>query len=36
LTVALDRLVADRLLLAADGDRLMAAAREWWDVYQDL
>jgi len=36
LTEAVDRLVADRLLLAADEDRLMAAAREWWDVYQDL
>jgi hypothetical protein len=33
---AVDRLVADRLLLAEDGDRLLAAARESWDVYQAL
>jgi hypothetical protein len=33
---AVDRLVADRLLLAADGDRLTAAARKSWDVYQVL
>jgi hypothetical protein len=33
---AVDRLVADRLLLAEDGDRLTAAARESWDVYQEL
>jgi hypothetical protein len=31
-----DLLVADRLLLAEDGDRLTAAAREAWDVYQTL
>ena len=36
LTEAVDRLVADRLLLAEDGDRLVAAARESWDVYQEL
>ena len=36
LTEAVDRLVADRLLLAEDGDRLTAAARETWDVYQEL
>jgi hypothetical protein len=36
LTEAVDRLVADRLLLAEDGDRLTAAARESWDVYQEL
>jgi hypothetical protein len=36
LTEAVDRLVADRLLLAEDGDRLTAAARESWDVYQQL
>ena len=33
---AVDRLVADRLLLAEDGDRLTATARELWDVYQKL
>jgi hypothetical protein len=33
---AVDRLVADRLLLAEDGDQLAAAARESWDVYQEL
>ena len=33
---AVDRLVAERLLLAEDGDRLIAAARESWDVYQAL
>ena len=33
---AVDRLVAERLLLAEDGDRLIAAARETWDVYQAL
>ena len=33
---AVDRLVAERLLLAEDGDRLIAAARESWDVYQVL
>jgi hypothetical protein len=31
-----DRLVADRLLLPEDGDRLTAAARKSWDVYQEL
>ena len=36
LTEAVDRLVADRLLLAEDGDRLTAAARKSWDVYQEL
>jgi len=36
LTEAVDRLVADRLLLAEDGDRLTAAAPESWDVYQEL
>ena len=33
---AVDRLVADRLLLAEDGDRLTAAARQSWDVHQEL
>jgi hypothetical protein len=33
---AVDRLVAERLLLAEDGNRLIAAARESWDVYQAL
>ena len=36
LTEAVDRLLADRLLLAEDGDRLTAAARESWDAYQEL
>lgn len=36
LTDAVDRLVADRLLLAEDGDRLTAGARESWDVLQAL
>jgi Alpha/beta hydrolase domain len=36
LAAATDRLVADRLLLAEDGDQLLAAARESWDVYQAL
>ena len=36
LAEAVDRLVAERLLLAEDGDRLAAAARESWDVYQEL
>jgi hypothetical protein len=36
LTEAVDRLVADRLLLAEDGDRLTAATRGSWDVYQEL
>jgi hypothetical protein len=31
-----DRLVAERLLLAEDGDRLVTAARESWEVYQAL
>jgi hypothetical protein len=31
-----DRLVTGRLLLAEDGDRLIAAAHETWDVYQAL
>jgi hypothetical protein len=30
------RLVADRLLLTEDADRLIAAARESWDVYRVL
>ena len=36
LAATTDRLVADRLLLPEDGDRLLAAARESWDVYQAL
>ncbi len=36
LTEAVDRLVVDRLLLPDDGDRLTAAARDSWDVYQEL
>jgi hypothetical protein len=36
LAEATARLVAERLLLAEDGDRLVAAARESWDVYQAL
>ena len=36
LAEAANRLVADRLLLAEDADRLIAAARESWDVYQVL
>jgi hypothetical protein len=36
LAEATDRLVAERLLLAEDGDRLVAAARGSWDVYQAL
>ena len=36
LAEATHRLVAERLLLAEDGDRLVAAARESWDVYQAL
>jgi hypothetical protein len=36
LTEAVDELVADRLLLAEDGARLTAAARESWDVYREL
>ena len=36
LAEAVDRLVAERLLLAEDGDRLVIAARESWDVYREL
>jgi len=36
LAAATDRLVAERLLLPDDGERLLAAARESWDVYQAL
>ena len=36
LATATDRLVAERLVLPEDGDRLLAAARESWDVYQAL
>jgi len=36
LTEAVDRLVADRLLLPEDGDRLTAAARQSWEVCQEL
>jgi hypothetical protein len=36
LAEATKRLVADRLLLAEDADRLIAAARETWDVYRTL
>jgi hypothetical protein len=36
LAEAVDRLVAERLLLAEDGDRLAIAARESWDVYREL
>jgi len=36
LTEAVGRLVADRLLLAEDGDRPTAAARESWGVYEAL
>jgi hypothetical protein len=36
LAEAVNRLLADRLLLAEDADRLIAAARETWDVYQVL
>jgi len=36
LTEAVDWLVAERLLLAEDGDRVAAAARGSWDVYQEL
>ena len=36
LAKAVDRLVAERLLLAEDADRLMSAARESWDVYGEL
>jgi hypothetical protein len=33
---AVDRLVAERLLLAEDGDQLAIAARESWDVHREL
>jgi Alpha/beta hydrolase domain len=36
LAEATDRLVAERLLVAEDGDRLVGAARESWEVYQAL
>jgi Alpha/beta hydrolase domain len=36
LAKAVDRLVAERLLLAEDADRLISAARESWDVYGEL
>ena len=36
LAEAVDRLVAERLLLAEDGDRVVAAAHESWDVYREL
>jgi hypothetical protein len=36
LAEAVDRLVAERVLLAEDGDRLVAAARQSWDVYEVL
>ena len=36
LTDAVHRLVTERLLLAEDGDRLIAATRESWDVYQAI
>ena len=36
LAEATDRLVAERLLLAEDGDRLAIAARESWDVCREL
>ena len=36
LAAATDRLVAERLPLLEDGDRLLAAARESWDVCQAL
>jgi hypothetical protein len=36
LAEATDRLVAERLLLAEDGDRLVEAARDSWDAYQAL
>jgi hypothetical protein len=36
LAAATDRLVVERLLLPEDGDRLLAAAQESWDVYQAL
>ena len=36
LAVATERLVAERLLLQEDADRLIAAAHETWDVYRVL
>jgi hypothetical protein len=36
LAAATDRLVHERLLLPEDGERLIAAARESWEVYQVL
>jgi hypothetical protein len=36
LAEAVDRLVGERLLPAEDGDRLVTAARESWDVYREL
>jgi hypothetical protein len=36
LAEATARLVADRLLLQEDADRLTSAARESWDVFQVL
>ena len=36
LAEAVDRLVAERLLLAEDGDRRIAAARGSWDVHREL
>jgi len=36
LAAATERLVADRLLLQEDADRLIAAAHETWDVYRVL
>jgi hypothetical protein len=36
LAEAVYRLVAERLLLAEDGNRLVIAARESWDVYREL
>ena len=36
LAEAVDRLVANRLLLAGDADRLAIAAHEPWDVYGEL
>ena len=36
LAAATERLVAERLLLREDADRLIAAAHESWDVYRVL